>query len=132
MTSPFFIQHWGSINPKDIPEDTHTLSLDKVPVKLLGEVHRLFAAVPQLTRLTCQHGINEHGNLDWGEVGKALLKTPHVNYIDCSDCKLKDGDLLKILEGCTLDLCELRLGKNPLQLNSKALIRRLQYFPNLQ
>ena len=96
------------------------------------ELHRLFAAVPQLTHLTFQHKTNDHGKLDWGEVGKALLKTLRVNYLNCYGCGLRDDDLLKILEGCTLELCELNLSCNALQLDNKTLIRRLQYFTNLQ
>ena len=132
MTSLFSIQYWGSISPKDIPEDTHTLTLEKIPATSSDELHRLFGSVPQLTRLTCQQWTKEKGDLDWREIGKALLKTPHVNYLDCSKCYLNDKDLLKILEGCTLELCELRLGRNVLELNDQALFRRLQYFTNLQ
>ena len=98
----------------------------------MSELNHLFAAVPQLTRLTFQHPTKETGNLDWEAVGLALFKTPHVNYIDCYGCGLEDVDLLRILAGCTLELCELRLGKNPLQFRNNELIRRLQYFTNLQ
>ena len=133
MTSPFSIQQWDSMinTPEDIPEDTHTLTFEKFQVPV-GQLHRLFALVPQLTHLTFQRQIPDQGKLDWGEVGKALLKTPHVTYINCYGCGLRDGDLLKILKGCTLELCELNLKYNDLQFNNKALVRRLQYFTNLR
>ena len=133
MTSPFSIQQWGSIinTPEDIPEDTHTLTLEKSRVPM-DELHRLFAAVPQLTHLTFQHRTNENGKLDWVQVGKALLKTPHVNYLNCRKCELADFELLEILKGCTLELCELNLSHNRLLFNNKELIRRLQYFTNLR
>ena len=132
MTSPFSVQHWGYMKPKDIPEDTHTLSLEKCPATSSDELHRLFAAVPQLTRLTCQQWAKAKDDLAWGEIGKALLQTPHVSYLDCNHSHVNDDDLLKILEGCTLELCGLNLSWNNLQLKSQALIRRLQYFTNLQ
>ena len=129
MTSLFSKHHWGSLNPKDIPEDTHTLYVGDVPSNM-DEFHRLLAAVPQLTRLTIDHYYRYP--LDWKAVGKALLQTPDVNYLDCSKCDLKDDDLLKLLEGCTLELCELKLVNRDLKLRDEALIRRLEYFTNLQ
>ena len=129
MTSLFSIHHWGSMKPEDIPDDTHTLRVRDIPFN--AELHRLLAATPQLTRITFERSNQEP--IDWEAVRLALLQTPYVNYLDCSKCGLKDGDLLKILEGCTLELCELRMGCNrDLEFSNEALIRRLGYFTNLQ
>lgn len=128
MTSLFSIHHWHSMKPEEIPKDTHTLHVHDIPSDM--KFHWLLAAVPQLTRLTIR---GSYRGYDWEKVGKALLQTPHVNYLDCSLCNLEDGGLLNILEGCTLNLCELRLSSNSyLKFKDEALIRRLGYFTNLQ
>ena len=128
MTSPFSVHYWSEMKPEDLPEDTHTLRVGHMPAPM--KFHRLLAAVPQLTRLTIKH--YDQSPFNWEAMGKALLQTPHVNYLDCSLCGLEDGDLLKILEGCTLELCELRVGHNTLEFKDEALIRRLEYFTNMQ
>ena len=116
------------ISLKAIPEDTYHLALDGLPTE--RKLRDLFAAVPQLTRLTCQQ--SESGQLEWEALGLALSETPHITALHLDQCGLKDDQLLDILQGCPLELCELSLNHNKLKCESTQLITRLAYFTNLQ
>ena len=132
MTSLFYTHYWGTL-PHNIPEDTHTLTLRKWP-KTREELQPLFAALPQLTRLTVDQSTHplDHPSWVWTALGLALRKTPHVNYLHLNQCGLEDDDLLKIMEGCSIELCELNVSKNRLKLENEDLVRRLAELTNLQ
>ena len=132
MSSLFSAYCWDTLTPENIPPDTNSLCIIHMPRGPWDEskCHGLFAAVPHLTRLTFRH--LDYTPASWTVLGAALLLTPHVNYLNVTDCRLKDNDLLTILNGCTLELCELNLTGNPLKFKNEGLIRRLQTFTNLQ
>ena len=112
---------------KAIPEDTYHLVLNGLPAKSM--LCDLFGALPQLTRLTCRHSVYIS---KWKPLRLALEQTPHVTALHLEHCKLRDDSLLKILNGCSLELCELHLNHNQLAFSAPSLMTRLAYFTNLQ
>ena len=111
-----------------IPEDTYHLSLEGLPEE--KELCDLFAALPQLTRLTCRQ--KPEYRSDFTSLGLALKQTPHVTALHLNHCKLYDVNLLDILKGCSLELCELHLNHNDLKMSDSPLMTRLGTFTNLQ
>ena len=111
-----------------IPEGTYHLALSSFLQE--KEFCRLFAALPQLTRLTFRQ--NSHCHPEWKNLGLALKQTPHVTALHLDHCQLEDTALQNILEGCSLELCELNLNDNSLYFSEPSLMTRLEYFTNLQ
>mgnify|MGYP002380335419 CR=1 FL=1 len=150
---------WDAIAWKDIPKQTHSLFLDLLP-ESPGEtkLQRLLTAVPHLTRLTGRLGDRWNGKVlskndkhyrmyrdgcyypreeagirpDWTALGMGLRSTPQLNYLHLCAMKLQDVELLAILQGCSLQLCELHVCHNRLQFALPELIERLSCFTQLQ
>ena len=112
------------------PRETETLTLTLHGLSTKSTLRRLFADIPQLTRLACRRP--ELYAMAWEDLGLALYETPHLTSLHLTHCGLSDVDLLDILQGCPLELCELNLNRNRLKFEFPQLLARLEYFTNLQ
>ena len=128
MTLPLYYMSCAPLSLHDIPEDTYHLSLEGLPEEKV--LRGLFASLPQLTRLTFRQRPDYYS--DCKPLGVVLKQTPHVTALHLNQCQLDDVTLLKLLEGCSVELCELNLNYNNLYFADSSLITRLGYFTNLQ
>ena len=117
---------WDTIPWNNMPSNIHSLFLDLVSEA--PKLERLLATVPHLIRFTG----HRRGLDNWSALGMALKWTPHLNYLRLDHCQLYDSDLVAILQGCSLELCELDVRHNWLQFALPALVERLACFTQLQ
>ena len=128
MTSYSDRLQWKNIQSSQINAQTDKLKLYSMPLTGGESVCRLFAAIPHLRRLKIHNGSKL---VRWDGLGMVLWLTPHLTSLRFDHCHLKDDTLLAVLQGCSLELCDLRVKSSALPLKQRALRQELARFTNL-